>query len=114
MNLRKEIQCPVLLIPLMRPKQSRNKLPKLTASGKQTETHVPGQFLPVVGQALRGGKRGVSPPGRPTTSIPDHPPRSCIADFTLYSGVLSARDVESYFITAEIYFYYRAVTVWYT
>lgn len=33
----------------MRTKQGRNKLPNLTADGKQRETHVPDHILPVVG-----------------------------------------------------------------
>ena len=72
-------------------KEGRNTLRALTADGKQRETQVPGQFLPVVGQALRWGKSGVSTPCRPPASPPDHPPRPRIADCTLYIGLLSAK-----------------------
>ena len=82
--------CPVLLIPLMRPKQGRNMLRALTAEGKQSETQVPASFSPCwKGSAM--GKSGVGTPCRPPASPPDHPPRPHIADCTLYIGLLSAK-----------------------
>lgn len=52
---------------------------------------MPGHILPVIALALRYGKRGVSTLCWLPASPPNHPPQPCVADYTLYIGLLSAK-----------------------